>query len=243
MSLQKKTLDTSSPVPLYYQLQEHIRTLIEERQLDEGTLLPTESEISDLFNVSRATVREALRGLAERGLIEKRQGVGSFVASTKIDEILPGLASFSTEMRARGFDVRSEVLERTRLAPPMRVLNALQLPGNSEVVKVRRLRFVNNNPFVISTSYLLPEISLDEDFSGSLYEILESRYGHRITAGRTSIEAGLADDYEADLLDMNIGSAVLRITWLALADRSTPVEYSETTYRGDRYRYVVYLHR
>lgn len=243
MIIQRKALNLDSPVPLYYQLQEHIRSLIEEGHLQEGTHLPTEAELASQFNVSRATVREALRGLVERGLIEKRQGVGSIVTNTKIDELLPGLASFSAEMEARGFKVTSDVLDLGCVVPPARVLNALHLPPGSEVVKVRRLRFVNEKPFLISTSYLPPEISLDEDFSGSLYELLENVYGYRITAGRTSIEAGLADDLEAPLLDTESGKAVLRITWLALADRNEPIEYSETTYRGDRYRYVVQLHR
>jgi GntR family transcriptional regulator len=243
MIFQGRPLDSESPIPLYYQLQEHIRTLIDEGQLGEGTPLPTESELAEQFNVSRATVREALRGLVERGLVEKRQGVGSFVSNTKIDELLPGLASFSTEMRARGFRVRSQVLDCTRLVPPGRVLQALKLPSNSLTVMVRRLRFVNDKPFLISSSYLLPHLSMDDDFSGSLYALLENVYGYQITAGETSIEAGLADELEAKLLETEVGVAVLRITWLALADRGLPVEYSETTYRGDRYRYVVQLRR
>lgn len=241
--LQIISLDLTSPIPLYYQLQEHIRTLIEEGQLAEGSHLPTEAELASTFHVSRATVREALRGLVERGLIEKRQGVGSIVTSPKIDEILPGLASFSTEMKARGFTVTSNILNVGRLVPPTRVLNALNLSLESEVVMVRRLRFVNRKPFLISTSYLPNQTSLEDDFSGSLYEMLETKYGYRILAGRNSIEAGLADEYEAKLLETEVGSAVLRITWLAFADKNQPIEYSETTYRGDRYRYVVHLHR
>ncbi|MBK8024149.1 MAG: GntR family transcriptional regulator [Chloroflexi bacterium] len=243
MILQKRALDYDSPVPLYYQLQEHIRSLIEEGQLEDGVCLPSEAEIAERFNVSRATVREALRGLVERGLVEKRQGVGTFVTNTKIDEVLPGLVSFSTEMQARGFHVHSHVLDKARLVPPVRVLQSLHLPSGSEVAMVRRLRFVNRKPFLISTSYLLPIISLNEDFSGSMYELLENTYGYRITAGRTSIEAGLVDNHEAPLLEAEAGSAVLRITWLALAERGLPVEYSETTYRADRYRYVVQLRR
>lgn len=243
MVLQRKLFDTHSPVPLYYQLQEYIRSLIEDGKLGPGSPLPTESELAELFNVSRATVREALRGLVERGLVEKRQGVGSFVTNVKIDEILPGLASFSMEMQARGFTVESRLLEVARVVPAGRVLNALKLPTGSEVVMVRRLRFVNDKPFLISTSHLVPQVSLDEDFSGSLYDLLENTYGYRISAGQTSIEAGLVDDYEAPLLELESGSAVLRITWLAMAEKGQPVEYSETTYRADRYRYVVQLHR
>src|SRR5690606_7049040 len=104
--MQYKFLDLHSPLPLYHQLQEYIASQIEEGKLAPGDPLPTEAELSSAFNVSRATVREALRHLADRGLIEKRQGVGSFVAERKINEVLPGLSSFSSEMRQHGFTVR-----------------------------------------------------------------------------------------------------------------------------------------
>lgn len=241
--MQYKLLDLHSPVPLYYQLQEHIASLIDEGKLAPGELLPTESELITQFNVSRATVREALRGLVERGLIEKRQGVGSFVAERKIHEVLPGLTSFSCEMEQRGFTVTSQVLEKDIIEPPSRVLRALDLPEGHKVLKITRLRFVDGNPFLVSTSFLIPDVSVDEDFSGSLYKILEAKYGYRIVTGQATIEAGIADDRESRLLKMPSRDAVLRITWLAATDTGLRVEYSETTYNGNRYRYIVQLRR
>src|SRR5215218_10432638 len=91
------------PLPLYSRLYEVLRREIEEGRLPAGSQLPTEEELGRTFDVSRTTVREALRALAERGLIEKRQGKGSFVAEAKIGEVLPSLSSFSAEMESRGF--------------------------------------------------------------------------------------------------------------------------------------------
>lgn len=242
-AVMNRPLDLASPMPLYYQLQEYIATQIEEGQYQPGAPLPTEAELSAQFHVSRATVREALRGLAMRGLIEKRQGVGSFVALRKINEVLPGLTSFSAEMRARGFRVTSQVLAKELVAPPGRVLKALNLPADSLVVRIKRLRFVDDKPLVFSTSHLVPQISIDEDFSGSLYELMEAKYGFRIATGQATIEAGLAEEHESELLSIQPRDAVLRITWLALTDSGLPVEYSETIYNGNRYRYVVQLRR
>jgi GntR family transcriptional regulator len=230
-------------MPLYYQLQEHISALIDEGRLHPGDPLPTESELCSQFDISRATVREALRGLVQQGLIEKRQGVGSFVATKKINELLPGLTSFSAEMRARGFTVRSQVLAKELIVPPGRVLKALNLPSNSMVLQVVRLRFVDEKPFLISASHLTPEVSIDEDFSGSLYALFESKYGYRIATGQATIEAGLADERESQLLEIQPCDAVLRITWLAVTDTGLPIEYAETTYNGTRYRYIVQLRR
>lgn len=241
--IQTKLLDLRSPIPLYHQLQEHIASQIEEGTLLIGEALPTESELSDRYGVSRATVREALRILADRGLIEKRQGVGSFVAERKINELLPGLTSFSSEMQQRGFRVTSQVLDKELVVPPSRALKALELPDGHETIKVVRLRFVDGKPFVVATSYLIPTIAIDEDFRGSLYDLLETRYGYRIATGQASIEAGLADERESFLLNIPLRDAVLRITWLAITDAGLRIEYSENTYSGNRYRYIVQLTR
>lgn len=241
--IQTKLLDLRSPIPLYHQLQEHIASQIEEGTLLIGEALPTESELSDRYGVSRATVRKALRILADRGLIEKRQGVGSFVAERKINELLPGLTSFSSEMQQRGFRVTSQVLDKELVVPPSRALKALELPDGHETIKVVRLRFVDGKPFVIATSYLIPTIAIDEDFRGSLYDLLETRYGYRIATGQASIEAGLADERESFLLNIPLRDAVLRITWLAITDAGLRIEYSENTYSGNRYRYIVQLTR
>jgi len=238
-----KSLNLHSPIPLYHQLQEHIASQIDEGVLAVGEMLPTESELSVQFNVSRATVREALRILAGRGRIEKRQGVGSFVAEPKINELLPGLTSFSSEMQQRGFVVTNQVLEKELMVPPKRVIKALDLPEGHQTVKIVRLRFVDGKPFVLATSYLISNISIDENFHGSLYELLETRYGYRITTGQASIEAGLADERESQLLKIPIRDAVLRITWLAVSEAGVRIEYSENIYNGNRYRYVVQLSR
>jgi len=169
--------------------------------------------------------------------------VGSFVAERKINELLPGLTSFSSEMQQRGFRVTSQVLDKELVVPPSRALKALELPDGHETIKVVRLRFVDGKPFVIATSYLIPTIAIDEDFRGSLYDLLETRYGYRIATGQASIEAGLADERESFLLNIPLRDAVLRITWLAITDAGLRIEYSENTYSGNRYRYIVQLTR
>jgi GntR family transcriptional regulator len=230
-------------MPLYSQLYEVLRREIEEGRLPAGSQLPTEVELGRSFDVSRTTVREALRVLAERGLIEKRQGKGSFVAEAKIGEVLPSLSSFSAEMESRGFCVRTRVLDAGTMAPPRRVSNALQLPAGCDILRVVRQRYIDEKPLVVSTSYLPREISLREDFSGSLYQLLETRYGYTITSGTATVEAGVAGEHESRLLDIDPHAAVLHISWLGVTEDERPIEYSEATYRGDSYRYVIKLQR
>jgi len=239
------SLNPNSPLPLYYQLQEDIRERIESGEYAPSTMLPTEAELSAAYGVSRATVREALRGLAERGLVEKRQGVGTFVSGKKISEKLPGVYSFSTEMRLRGYGyaVRSEVLNKDYIEPPRRISALLELEEGSQVLRVRRLRYVDDKPFLISISYLPPFISIEDDFTGSIYQLLQTKYDLLVISGEASIEAGIAEEEEAYLLRIQPTDAVLRISWLGQAMGGQFVEYSEGTYRGDCYRYIVQLHR
>ena len=245
--VKRKTLHVipNSPAPLYHQIYEDLRARIESGDLPPDSSLPTETELSQSYRVSRATVREALRLLAERGLIEKRHGIGSFVSGQRIVEKLPGINSFSTEMRllGYGYDVRSEVLSKSIQTAPARVASLLELPPNSAVVQITRLRFVDERPFLISTSYLPPFISINEDFTGSIYRLFEAQYGILVSVGEASIEAGLATPEEARMLSINLRDSVLRITWIGRSEDDRPVEYSEGTYRGDRYRYVVQLSR
>ena len=234
-------LNRNSPVPLYYQLREVLRECVEHGDFNDSQPLPTEDELIHKYHVSRTTVREALRGLMELGVIVKKQGIGSFVAGRKIEEFLPGLVSFSTEMKARGLTVFTRVLSTDVVKPPSRVAKGLGLPETSTVVRVKRLRYVDSKPIVISTSYLSCDVSPKDNFEGSIYELLEKKYGLSICAGEASIESCLSDEIESNLLEINIGSAVLNITWKSFSEMNTPVEYSEATFRGDSYRYIVKL--
>jgi len=239
------SLNPNNPLPLYYQLQEDLRSRIEGGEYAPSTMLPTEAELRAIYGVSRATVREALRGLAERGLVERRQGVGTFVSGKKISEKLPGVYSFSTEARLRGYGyaVRSEVLNKDYIEPPRRITTLLELEENSRVLRVRRLRYVDDEPFLISISYFPPFISIEDDFSGSVYQLLQTKYKLQVTSGEASIEAGIAEEEEARLLGIRSTDAVLRISWLGQTMEGQFIEYSESTYRGDRYRYIVQLSR
>jgi len=239
------SLNSNSPLPLYYQLQEDIRSRIESGEYPPSTLLPTEADLRVMYGVSRATVREALRVLADRGLVERRQGVGTFVSAKKISEKLPGVYSFSTEMRLQGYGytVRSEVLNKDYFEPPRRISSLLELDEDSQVLRVRRLRYVDDKPFLISISYLPPFISIEDDFTGSIYQLLQTKYNLQVAGGEASIEAGIAEDEEARLLDVDSADAVLRISWLGHTLEGQYVEYSEGTYRGDCYRYIVQLSR
>ncbi|HEX9618396.1 MAG TPA: GntR family transcriptional regulator, partial [Anaerolineales bacterium] len=133
-----RRINRNGPIPLYYQLREIILEAIERKEFMPAAPLPTEDELMKRYEVSRTTVREALRGLTDMGIIIKKQGVGSFVAEEKISEFLPGLVSFSQEMKFRGFSVRSELLDKRMVPARSRVATALAVSEGHHVLRITR---------------------------------------------------------------------------------------------------------
>ena len=236
-------LKSESPTPLYFRIQEQLRAKIESGEFAPEKPLPTEAQLCEMYGVSRATVREALRSLAQLGMIEKRQGIGTFVSRPKFDEMLPGLNSFSMEMNLRGHSVQTRVLSKEHVAAPSRVAKALAVEESSPVLRVKRLRFLDQKPMLVSTSFLPPFVAIDNAFSASIYQMFKEKYGLHIIQGQAIIEAGLAGQEVAHLLAIEPSAPVLQVIWLAETADKRIVEYSEGTYRGDCYRYIVQVRR
>ncbi len=126
------SLDKSSPTPLYQQLRRSLRDAIEQDLLSPDEALPAERDLADEFQVSRITVRKAIEGLVEEGLIDRRHGAGTFVAA-RIRKNMSVLSSFSEDMASRGWRARSEWLNRSEgtVSPEESLALGLPLQSNS----------------------------------------------------------------------------------------------------------------
>ncbi len=238
-------LDKNSPIPLYFQLQEKLRELIEKGFYREGELIPTEKELQKMYSVSRITVRNAINGLVFEGLLVKKQGVGTIVARPKMIENFSSLKSFTEKMKAQGASIFTKVLAVKRITVSERIAKHLEIKPRDEVIYVKRLRFVNSEPIALFVSYIPTDIGVSEndDYAGSIFELFENRLNIRISGGRKVVEAASANKEEAELLKININDPVLLIKNTTLDDKGRPIEYAEGIYRSDRYRYEVKLKR
>ncbi len=117
----------------------------------------------------------------------------------------------------------------------------MNAPIGETILKVYRRRYVNDEPFVLSTSFLRGDILQEENFLGSIYNLIETKYHISIASGRAAIEAVAAGEKESDLLNYRVGNPLLKITWLTLDSHNNTIEMSENFYRGDRYHYVINL--
>ena len=133
------------------------------------------------------------------------------------------------------------MLEVKKGIPPSYVITELKLDEGTECVIVKRVRDLDSIPWVLTTSILPPTISTSDDFSGSIYKLLQDKYKIQVSSGKAQIEAGIASKEDSELLQIELGAPILLINWLTISDSNIPVEYSISTYPGDRYRYKVEL--
>ncbi|MEU5418467.1 GntR family transcriptional regulator [Streptomyces sp. NPDC001407] len=221
--------------PRYYQIEQALRGRI--AKLRPHDLLPSESELCAEFNVSRMTARAAVQKLVTEGLVYRVSGRGTFVAEPPTHRRAENLVSFSEHTRRQGYEPTSRLLHAT-LRPAMEEeANRLLLRGPVDVVEISRVRLADNVPTALERAVFPPELSglLKTDFvAGSMHEALAD-LGKLPTRGHSSIRAGVADAYEADLLAVAPGTALLIEVRLILDQHDQPCELTESRYVGDRY--------
>jgi GntR family transcriptional regulator, N-acetylglucosamine utilization regulator len=236
-----KQLQRHAASPLYIQLTELLRAQIANKTLAPHQQLPSERDLCNEFRVSRMTVRQALAQLEHEGLIYSRVGKGTFVGEPKIDQQLKTLSGFTQEMRGRGSHPSSRVLEVGIHDAAREVAQVLQLSTGAPVILLSRLRLSDGAPLALETAHLplrlCPRL-LEHDMSHeSLYEILEREHGYRLTRAEQTIEAALAGAREIPLLELTPPAPVLAMTRLTFTDQGVPIEFVNSIYRADRYKF------
>jgi GntR family transcriptional regulator len=234
-------LKRNHPLPLYIQLYETLRADIQTQRLKPQQQLPSERDLCARFHVSRMTVRQALIDLARSGFIYSRVGKGTFVSEPKIDQQLKTLTGFSQEMVNRGALPASRVLEAKLQSAEDDVAKVLRVPLGSEIVFLTRVRLSDALPLAIESVHLPHSLCpnlLRHNFSvESLYDVLEREYGYRLTHADQTIEATLAGPRELTLLQLVPPAPVLTMERLTFTDQDILIEYAQSVYRGDRYKF------
>lgn len=234
----------SDHVPLYVKIKNVIAEQIRDGKLASGELLPSEFRLMQMFNVSRATIRQALGELEMEGLIERRQGVGTFVKAKKIEPEITKLTSFSEDMRLRGLKPSSKTLEVENILPDAQIMNYLGLSAKVPVWCVRRLRFANDEPIGLQYLYIPPWLEVDPEELINLqsyYELL-SRKGIKLAHASELLIARNATKREAELLKIKAGRPLLVAERVTYDTRNVCVEYVQFIYRADRYQYRLTLY-
>lgn len=236
-----RPLDPNDALPLYQQLQRALREAIDQRVLGPEDALPSERHLAADLGVSRITVRKAIDGLTQEGLLVSRQGSGNFVCA-RIDKNFAKLTSFSEDMRSRGRSPHSEWLRKSEGTVSPEEAMKLALSPGTLVYRFHRLRHADNAPMALEyatvvAACLPPGI---EAVDTSLYDALE-RFGNRPVRALQRLRALLLDEEQARLLHAKPGDAGLLVERLGFLRDGRAVELCQSFYRGDTYDFVAEL--
>ena len=236
----RTTINKESVIPYYAQLRDALEEQIRNGNWKPGDRLPGETELCQMFEISRTVVRQALNEMSYAGLIHREKGRGTFVSEPKISSrsLIQSLDGFYQDMAEKGFSPITHVLEQGIVPSNSKVAGYLKIEPMSPVIKILRLRFIEDDPIVLVTSYLPYELCrevVNADLTRqSLYAFLESQCGLTIGRGRRGIDAVSANENEAELLNIELGSPLLLIDSISFLNDGTPVEYFHGLFRSDR---------
>jgi GntR family transcriptional regulator len=239
-------INKDSPLPIYYQLEQGIKDLIEKSKLKPGEMIPSERELAETYEISRMTVRQAINNLVNDGYLVRKRGKGTFVAANKIVQPLKGLTSFSEDMRARGMEPGTKVLDFQTIQASKSIAEHLQIPEGADTYEIKRVRLADHLPMALETSYIpcnLVSGLTREIVSGSMYEFIEHQLGLKIKSGVQVLEASVARKVEAEILEIKEGAPVLLIQRHSYLEKNQPLELVKSVYRGDRYKFTVEMVR
>lgn len=239
-----------SPLPLWSQIADRLRSALERGEFVPGDRLPSEADLNEAFGVSRSTARAALDKLESEGRITRRSGIGSIVLAPRVDQPVNLLASFAEDMRARDL-VPSYLTRSVEISTATaEVAEALGLEVGARLGMIDRLLLANSVVIGLSLSWLSPSTTsilnlptLAELDSGSLYRWIEQRSGRRIAGGSEFIEAVNANEQIAASLNVPANAAVLLARRISRTAEGQPIEYALLYYRPDLYRFHIELTR
>lgn len=227
---------TQADEPLRHALRARLREIVASAR--PGDRLPSERSLSQRWGVARMTVRNATDGLVAEGLVERRQGSGTYVLPQPVVRFL-GLTSFTQDMRERGLMPSSRLLAFDVIAADPGIAGQLRIADGDEVIRFTRLRLGSGEPMAVETTWiaaaLVPGLA-PPDLDGSLYELLARRY--RLVPGSASvtIEPVLAEPATRRALAIPPRQACLRLRMTDADARGRTIMVADCVYRGDRYQ-------
>lgn len=241
----KNIINQDNTQPLYHQILNYIRHQIKTGTLKPGDPVPPESQLSEMYGVSRTTIRQALNRLVEENLIIRRRGKGTVISNQKFNRDINHLYSFTEDMKAMNVQPHSKILSCLILKAPDRILLALNLPVHADVLKLERVRYANVDAILVETTYLplylCPGINQEDFTDTSLYDVLRSRYSLNLFRAIETYEATKLDKKTAGLLGCKSSAPAFSICRIAYLDSGIPFEYTTSLVRSDKCVFKVEL--
>ena len=239
-------IDRGNPRKLYLQLLEILEGKLESGEWSVEMQIPTEEELCHIYDVSKATVRQAVSALARQGYLRRQQGKGTFVCKRVIADDLSFFTSFREQMFEAGVNFATKVLVKTTTMPTEDLALNLETPDDRHLVFLRRLRTVDGEPILLEEAFLPLHVCpglLDDDIErDSLFDLLKQKYGIHLTKVRRYIGLTHLTREEAELLELQEGAPALLLTQYFYVGEEQ-VMYSRAVKRSDRFQFFIELEK
>lgn len=237
-------INKSVPIPLYFQLKELILSEIKNGDYKSGSMIPTEKDLSDIFQISRTTVRQAITELVQEGWLYRVKSKGTFVSQPKIAQnYIKTVESFNDQMYRTNMTPTTIVLDLKTMKADDNIARNLQISENDDVIFLHRKRLADGEPIVTSKTYLPYKecaFVLDHDFvTEQLYSILKLKDETKIFRIDRIVEAVEAKSADMELLEMKRGKPIQHFISVGYNAYGKPIEYTLSRYRGDRNSFEV----
>ena len=228
-------------IPAYIQIHDQIKAEIDQKIWKIGQRLPSERDLAEKFQVSRMTLRQAITLLVEEGVLERRVGSGTFVASTRVQEKMRGTTSFTEIMKAQGKVPSTQVISYKRTIPSLQEVDKLGIDKTETIVRMERVRYADGVPVVYEVASI-PEKFIrnfkKEEVTSHFFQTLEE-HGYRIGKSQQTIYARLAKEKIAHYLEIPKGHAILGLTQISYFDNGVAFEYVKSQYVGERFEFYL----
>lgn len=226
----------TSPVPLYYQLREQIRSKILNGELKYGDQLPSETELCETLNLSRSTIKHAFDGLVSDDFIVRIQGKGTFVSYRNLSYDILNEPNFYAQKDKEGSKQWSRILEARNLKCDELVAKRLNIDVGDKVCYFRRVRYIDNIPSIIQTVYIKEEYAHDiinKDLANlSFHRFIEEKNKISLNLIKIKINSIILDNYEMELFDIKQTKPGFLFDTIYTYNNE-PIIYNERIFRGD----------
>lgn len=224
--------------PKYYQIYERLLNKIQDGEFEENDRFPSDTELVEEFDVSRGTVREAVKMLLMQGYLVRQQGKGTFVTYKKIEQDSDKLIGFSELMRLHNIKPSAKIVTKEIIVPPAEIKNLMQLEAIDKLVHIVRVRFGDELPLIIERSFFNyklfePIYSMDLE-NDSIFGLLYKHTDTELGEATQRIEAISSGEEEKKMLNVALNTPLLLLKRLIQTKTDEYFQYSEDVYRSDR---------
>ncbi|PCR99067.1 GntR family transcriptional regulator [Lactococcus fujiensis] len=230
-------------VPNYVRIHDALKDEVEKGVWKIGERLPSERDLAERFEVSRMTARQAVTSLVDEGILERRVGSGTYVASRRVREKMRGTTSFTDIISSQGKVPSSEVLSYTKTAPNDVECEKLNITKKDMIIRMERIRYADNIPIcfeVASVPFDLVKLFDKKSITSNFFKTLREN-GYEISHSEQIVSAKKASTEISDYLKTRVGSAILGVTQTSYLADGRAFEYVLSQYVGERFEF--YLER